>query len=126
MLVEKLLINGIEVHQATRPLAVNGREYKDAWVVLMDQPFSPLVKELFEKQEWPDLRVTPNGAPQRPYDVAGWTLPMQMGVEVATVLQPVTAQQRRGLRQIECVTLPAGAVRGRADVRRQPQYQREL
>src|SRR5882724_3357622 len=29
LLVERLLINGVEVHQATRPLALNGREYKD-------------------------------------------------------------------------------------------------
>ena len=91
ILVDKLLTNGIEVHQAAQPFAANGREYANAWVVLMDQPFSPLVKELFEPQVWPDLRATPNGAPQRPYDVAGWTLPMQMGVEVASVLKPVTA-----------------------------------
>src|SRR5207248_386771 len=26
------------------------------------------------------------GAPERPYDVAGWTLPMQMGVQVISVL----------------------------------------
>jgi hypothetical protein len=110
--VEKLLINGLEVHQATRPFAVNGREYKDAWVVLMDQPFSPLAKELIEKQEYPDLRTTPNGPPIRPYDVAGWTLPLQMGVEVTTVLTPLNAEQRAGLQQIEKVTLPAGAVQG--------------
>jgi hypothetical protein len=112
ILVEKLLVNGIEVHQATRPFAVNGREYRDAWVVLMDQPFSPLVKELFEKQEYPDLRTTPNGPPVRPYDVAGWTLPMQMGVEVATVLAPVTQEQRAGLQQVTASVLPAGAVSG--------------
>ena len=39
----------------------------------------------------PTCAQRPNGAPQRPYDVAGWTLPMQMGVEVAGVLKPVTA-----------------------------------
>ena len=111
-LVEKLLLNGIEVHQAARPLAVNGREYRDAWVVLMDQPFSPLVKELFEKQEYPDLRTTPNGPPIRPYDVAGWTLPMQMGVETATVLIPLTTEQRAGLRPVNAVALPAGTVTG--------------
>jgi hypothetical protein len=116
ILVDKLLINGIEVHQATQPFAANGREYADAWVVLMDQPFSPLVKELFETQQWPDLRATPNGAPQRPYDVAGWTLPMQMGVEVAPVITPLSEQQRNGLRRIETVTLPPGGVQGTGSV----------
>ena len=111
-LVEKLLTNGIEVHQAVQPFEANGRAYANAWVVLMDQPFSPLVKELFEKQQWPDLRATPNGAPQRPYDVAGWTLPLQMGVETATILTPLTAQQRAGLKQIDAPNAPAGAVQG--------------
>ena len=82
----------------------------------MDQPFSPLVKELFEAQQWPDLRTTPNGAPTRPYDVAGWTLPMQMGVEVASVLKPVTAQQRASLRPVDTAIAPAGAVQGTGTV----------
>jgi hypothetical protein len=108
ILIEKLLTNGIEVHQAVEPFAANGREYKGAWVVLMDQPFAPLVKELFEPQRYPDLRESPTGPPVRPYDVAGWTLPMQMGVEVASVSKPVTAQQRAGLRQVAEVALPGG------------------
>jgi hypothetical protein len=78
----------------------------------MDQPFAPLVKELFEPQQYPDLRQTPNGPPVRPYDVAGWTLPMQMGVEVAAVSQPVSAAKRESLKRIEHVTAPAGGVEG--------------
>ncbi len=111
-LVEKLLINGIEVHQAQHQFVANSREYKNAWVILMDQPFSPLVKELFEPQQYPDLRQTPNGPPIRPYDVAGWTLPMQMGVEVAVVSDPLTDSQRASLKRIEQVTPPPGVVQG--------------
>src|ERR1044071_5792540 len=112
-LVEKLLLNGIEVHQATKPFGANGRDYSaGSWVVLMDQPFAPLVKELFEAQHYPDLRESPSGPPILPYDVAGWTLPMQMGVEVATVLQPLNADQRGSLNQIEQVTPPTGGVQG--------------
>ncbi len=107
-LVDKLLINGIEVHQAVQPFATNGRQYRPgAWVILMDQPFAPLVKELFEPQQYPDLRESPNGPPILPYDVAGWTLPMQMGVEVVTVVEPVSPEQRAGLRRIEQFTPPA-------------------
>jgi hypothetical protein len=112
ILVEKLIVNGIEVHRAAQPFAANGREYRNAWVVLMDQPFAPLVKELFEPQHYPDLRESPNGPPIRPYDVAGWTLPTQMGVEVAAVLQPVTTEQRAGLEPIKEVTPPEGGVEG--------------
>src|SRR5580700_1595753 len=85
VLMEKLMLNGIEVHQSVKP---------DAWVILMDQPFSGLVKELFEPQVYPTLT-------QRPYDVTGWTLPMQMGVEVHAVTTPLTKQARDSLRPIK-------------------------
>jgi len=115
-LVEKLLINGIEVHEAQQPFVANSREYKGAWVILMDQPFSPLVKELFETQQYPDLRQFPNGPPIRPYDVAGWTLPMQMGVETAVVSEPLSDSQRASLKRIDHVTSPEAKVDGAGSV----------
>jgi hypothetical protein len=112
-LVEKLLINGIEVHQSSGPFAANGRQYPaGSWIVLMDQPFAGLVKELFEVQRYPDLRETPNGPPVLPYDVAGWTLPMQMGVEVAAVSQPISTEQRATLTRLDHLVAPAGSVQG--------------
>jgi len=116
-LVEKLMINGIEVQQAAKPFRANGRDYAPGtWVVLMDQPFAPLVKELFEAQEYPELRETPTSAPKRPYDVTGWTLPMQMGVQVAAVLVPVVAEQRAALTKIDRFAAPAGTVEGTGPV----------
>ena len=115
-LVDKLLINGIEVHQAVQPFLANSREYKSAWVILMDQPFSPLVKELFETQQYPDLRQFPNGPPIRPYDVAGWTLPMQMGVETAVVTEPLSESQRASLKRIDRAELPDSTVDGTGPV----------
>ena len=32
--------------------------------------------------------MTPGGPPERPYDVAGWTLPAQMGIDVRTIEHP--------------------------------------
>jgi len=88
VLLEKLMLQGIEVHQSTKP---------DAWVILMDQPFAGLVKELFEPQVYPAMS-------QRPYDVTGWTLPFQMGVEVHAVTTPRTKQFRDSLRPIHEIT----------------------
>jgi hypothetical protein len=117
VLVQKLMIDGIEVHQASKPFHANGREYAPGtWVVLMDQPFSPLVKELFEPQHYPDLRETPNGPPKLPYDVTGWTLPMQMDVQVAPVLQPVIASERAALEKLEKFSPPSGGVNGTGSV----------
>lgn len=112
-LVEKLLVNGIEVHRADKPFHANGVEHPaGSFVVLMDQPFSPLVKELFEPQQYPELRESPNGPPLRPYDVTGWTLPMQMGVRVAPVLQPVSSGERGVLTRLPAFTPPPGRVEG--------------
>jgi hypothetical protein len=116
-LVQKLMLNGIEVQRVTQPFHANARDYATgSWVVLMDQPFSPLVKELFEAQRYPDLRESPNGPPLRPYDVAGWTLPLQMDVQVDAITEPVSSQQRAGLRRMERFTAPEGNVAGSGPV----------
>jgi len=184
ILVEKLLINGIDVHQATRDFKVNGSMYKSGdWVVLMDQPFASLVKELFEPQHYPDLRpagaaagggggggrgggrgaaapaatpaapaatpaapatpattaAAPAAAPaggggrggggrgaagaaapanstgssfETPYDVTGWTLPMQMGVNVVMVVEPVESDARAALKKIDHVAPIVGKIEG--------------
>lgn len=66
-----------------------------SYFVPLAQPYRANVLALFEPQVYPDRR-TAGGAAERPYDVAGWTLPMQMGVEtklVRAVGEPAT--QRR-------------------------------
>jgi hypothetical protein len=85
LLIEKLMLHGIEVRQS-----------RDAWVILMDQPFAGLVKELFEAQKYPQLE-------QRPYDVTGWTLPYQMDVEVHAVTTPLSPEFRKGLEPVTSV-----------------------
>ena len=88
LLLEKLMLQGIEVHQLAKP---------DEWVILMDQPFAGLVKELFEPQVYPAIT-------QRPYDVTGWTLPYQMGVEVHAITSPPSKQFRDSLRTVKEIT----------------------
>ena len=180
LLVEKLMIDGIEVHQATRGLKADGATYKEGdWVILMDQPFAALVKELFDVQKYPEAPRPPaigappaagtvagggrgaapqtppaapppnpaaapaapapgggrgaagggRGAPaadgaaaapappsQFPYDVTGWTLPMQMGVEVTGVYQPIAAATRSTFRALSRVDPIAGKVEGSGPV----------
>jgi hypothetical protein len=51
-----------------------------------------------------------------PYDVTGWTLPIQMGVEVVTVAQPIADATSATLRKIERVEPLAGKVEGAGPV----------
>ena len=84
-----------------------------SWVIPMDQPFSALAKELFERQKYPDALA--NGTAKSidlPYDVTGWTLPLQMGVNVDAVTDPLGADERALLTKIDKVVLPEATVEG--------------
>ena len=56
-----------------------------SYIVFLSQPQRMNVLALFEPQIYPN-RLTPTGEAERPYDVAGWTLPLQLGVEAPAVL----------------------------------------
>ncbi len=110
-LVSALVEQGVEVHRLERELHVTtmgarGAVYNDltqnppampagSYLILLAQPYRANIKTLFEKQIYPDRR-TAGGEAERPYDVAGWTLPMQMGVRALPVRSiRETASERR-------------------------------
>jgi hypothetical protein len=59
-----------------------------------DQEFAAMAREVLDVQKYPDLRQYPGGPPERPYDAAGWTLPLQMGVSVIPASVPLTSDAR--------------------------------
>ena len=77
-----LRFGGVEIHQAKEDFIADGKFYPaGSFVVLMSQPYRPYAQSLLEKQQYPDIRQYPGGPPVPPYDNAGWTLPLQMGVD---------------------------------------------
>jgi zinc carboxypeptidase len=56
-----------------------------SYIVFLNQPQRYNVVTLFEPQIYPN-RLTAQGEAERPYDVAGWTLPLQMGVDAPAVV----------------------------------------
>lgn len=87
---------GIDIHRATAPFAVGGKRYPaGSYVVQTAQAFGAHVLDMFEPQDHPnDFRV-PGGPPTPPYDNAGWTLAMQMGVQYDRSLDAVNAPLER-------------------------------
>jgi hypothetical protein len=85
--LENLLMEGaIEIHRALEPFRADGEPYPAGTdIIFLAQPYRAYVKTLLERQSYPGHRATANGPADRPYDVAGWTLPKQMGVNVITV-----------------------------------------
>ena len=55
-----------------------------SYIIFLSQPQRTNVMALFEPQIYPN-RLTGQGEAERPYDVAGWTLPLQMGVDAPAV-----------------------------------------
>ena len=60
-------------------------------VIRMAQPYSGWAKALLERQHYPDMRLSPAGPPQKPYDTTAHTLPLLMGVRVEAVDIPVVS-----------------------------------
>ena len=84
-----LIDGGVEVQRARTAFVAGGVEYPAGTdLVLMAQPFRAYAKTLLERQAYPVRRLAPDAPPERPYDVAGWTLPLQMGVTVDTIDAP--------------------------------------
>lgn len=121
LLVEKMLIQGIKVYRAEKEFVGDGVSYPaGTWIIPMSQPFALFVKAVFEEQQYPDLTKYPDlwqgiVSPQNmrdaylpPYDLAGWSLPYQMGVKVARVDTALKAS----LIEIQKVNLPGAVAAG--------------
>ena len=56
-----------------------------SYIIFVSQPQRTNVLALFEPQIYPN-RLNASGEAERPYDVTGWTMPLQMGVEAPAVM----------------------------------------
>ncbi len=78
---------GVIVHRAPAAFTVAGKQYAaGSYVVKTNQSFRAHVLDMFEAQDHPNDFAYPGAPPTRPYDNAGWTLAMQMGVKYDRIL----------------------------------------
>jgi hypothetical protein len=96
----------VEIHRARVPFTAAGTRYPaGSHVILMSQPASAFANTLTDIQRYPDMRVSPGGAPQEAYDGTAYTVPLLMHVTVARVADPFEAD-------LELVQSPVMAGRG--------------
>lgn len=81
---------GIDIHRATSSFTVDGESYPaGSYVIYSAQAFRAHLVDMLEPQAYPERRLYPGGPPEPPYDMAGWTLPIQMGVHVVHAKEAV-------------------------------------
>jgi hypothetical protein len=111
----------IDVYKADKPFTSDGLSYPaGTWIIPMTQPFALFAKSMLEEQRYPDLTTHPDAwqglvSPQvfkdaylPPYDMAGWTLPYQMGVKVFAANSPLEAV----MSPVESLVPPPAKVEG--------------
>ena len=107
-----LLLGGVEVHRATKKFKAGDKEYPAGTLIAYGaQAFRPFLEDLMEKQEYPNQYRYPGGPPMPPYDLAGWTLPMQMGVVIDRITEPFEAKTE----PVDTVVAEAGRVIGKGE-----------
>jgi Zinc carboxypeptidase len=100
--------SGIRVLKAKAPFAADGVTYPaGSWLLPADQPYRAHLKDMMERQHYPN-RFGPNGQAEPPYDVAGWTLPLQMGVRSVALGSPYSGQ----FEELERIEPPKGSIEG--------------
>jgi len=102
-MLRRLQWSGIEVRRARAPFQVQSSTYPaGSYVLLAAQPFRAHLVDLMEPQKYPEIRTGQTGPTKRPYDVAGWTLSMNMGVETVRAEDAFAAE----LEPVDEIVLP--------------------
>ncbi|HKB09119.1 MAG TPA: M14 metallopeptidase family protein [Vicinamibacterales bacterium] len=106
-LLRRMAFGGIRVSVLTDAASIDGESFPaGTWVIPTDQEFAALAREVLDLQRYPDLRQYPGGPPERPYDAAGWSLPLQMGVHVVAATTDLGDEVRGKLKPIGAMPEP--------------------
>ncbi len=106
---------GVEAHQAEETFAADGVPYPaGTYILYCSQPYRAHVNDMMERQVYPDRSSYSGGPPETPYDMAGWTLPLQMGVRRVSVNRPFEAR----VEKLDVLTIPRGRMTESPDMTR--------
>ncbi len=93
-LLEVLLLQGVEVHQALQDFQAGGMKFsKGDFVVPLSQPYRAFIKDLLEVKRFPEIKR--DSSYLYPYDEAAWSLGLQMGVRVVEIREKFDFKGRK-------------------------------
>ena len=106
-MLRRIAFGGVRVSTLTAPVTVGTETFPaGTWVIPTDQEFAAMAREVLDAQAYPDLRQYPGGPPERPYDAAGWSLPLQMGVHVVAAASPLSDDARAKMKLVGAMPEP--------------------
>lgn len=109
-MLERLHATGIEVHLAEENFTADDVTYlSGTFIMYCAQPYRAHLNDMMERQVYPDRLQYPDGPPEAPYDTAGWTLPLQMGVRRVAVSGAFQCKSRK----LESIPIPEGEIKGK-------------
>lgn len=89
-LVHLLNEQGVNVYRLQSDQVIASRTFHAGDIVVpLAQPFRAFIKEVMERQKFPERHYTPDGKLIRPYDITSWSLPLHRGLECVEVNRPV-------------------------------------
>ncbi len=81
-LVKLLQEHGVDVFKLTDDINIEHQAFlKGDIVIPLAQSYRTFIKEVLEKQNFPERHYTPNGELIKPYDITSWSLPLHRGLE---------------------------------------------
>ena len=106
-MLRRIAFGGVRVSALTAPATIGSDTFPaGTWVIPTDQEFAAMAREVLDTQAYPDLRQYPGGPPERPYDAAGWSLPLQMGIRVVAAALPLTDDTRAKMKLVGALPEP--------------------
>jgi hypothetical protein len=106
-LLRRIAFGGVRISELTAPVSLAGETFPaGTWIIPTDQEFAAMAREVLDIQRYPDLRQYPGGPPERPYDAAGWSLPLQMGVRLVSIASPLADDVRGKMKMIGAMPEP--------------------
>ncbi len=95
-MVALLLRHGIEIDRATTAFEVGYATYPAGTVVIpAAQAYRPFLLVMLRPQRYPEVRPSVDGPIIEPYDVASWSLPLTMGVDLIESPEPLAGSFER-------------------------------